>query len=259
MGKRAFCTFVTLLVGATLVAPLASRADIVGAWLFDEGAGAAAADTTGQGSAGELIGGLDWTDGRYGSGIAFDGASGHVEIADPGQVLIPPTMTAMAWVNLADVSGNHSILEQYDWADGLGAYAFRTNGTALQCYGIWGVDAPVAEGGSLEAGVWTHCAFSYDGATLRVYQDGAQVGEMTTANGDFLPSAKSLSVGVRGDTKDVHWMAGAMDEVAIFDTALRADEINAIAGSDVGLGANVAVEAAGKTAVRWAALKTQMQ
>jgi hypothetical protein len=115
----------------------------------------------------------------------------------------------------------------------------------------------VTTGGALETDTWTHCAFSYDGDTLRLYQDGEQVGELSVPNGDLNPSNKSLSIGVRGDTKNVHWLAGSMDEVAIFDTALPEDEIHAIATSGASLASTVlAVDATGKTAVRWAALKS---
>lgn len=259
MHKRCYCALATILATATLVIP--ARAEIVGAWLFDEGAGASTEDATGQQADGELIGGADWDTGRFGAGILFDGSTGHVEIADPDQVLIPGQMTAMAWVKFENLAGNHSILEQYDWAGELGAYAFRTNGAALQCFAIWGVDAPDTMGGTLEADVWTHCAFSYDGSTLRVYQDGEQVAERDIPNGDFNPSNKSLSVGVRGDTKDTHWMAGVMDEVALFDTALSEDEMRAIGASDTSLAITVlaVVEARAKLAVSWAGLKSTMR
>ncbi len=257
MGNYAYGAIVILVVATVLATPLATRAEIVGAWLFDEGSGATTKDATGQQADGELLGGADWDTGRFGGGILFDGSTGHVQIPDPDQVLIPPNMTAMAWVKLESVAGNHSILEQYDWAGDLGAYAFRTNGAALQCYVIWGVDAPVAQGGTLATDVWTHCAFSYDGSTLLVFQDGEQVGELSPPNGDLNPSNKSLSVGVRGDTKDVHWMAGVMDEVALFDTALPADEIKAIATADASLAATVlGVDVNDKAAVRWAMLKS---
>ncbi|MAF09642.1 hypothetical protein CMK11_04255 [Candidatus Poribacteria bacterium] len=257
MGNRAYRAFVVLVVATALATPYATRAEIIGAWLFDEGSGATTEDATGQQADGDLIGGADWDTGRFGGGILFDGSTGHVEIPDPDQVLITPQMTAMAWVRFESVAGNHSILEQYDWAGDLGAYAFRSNGAALQCYVIWGVDAPVAQGGALEVDVWTHCAFSYDADMLRIYQDGEQVGELAIANGDLNPSLKSLSVGVRGDTKDVHWMAGAMDEVALFDTALSEDEISAIATTDASLAATVlAVDAKAKAAVVWATLRS---
>jgi hypothetical protein len=245
-------------LAALLLSPVfAARSEIVGAWLFDEGSGGTTQDSAGLQADGELIGGADWDAGRFGGGILFDGSTGHVEVPDPDQVLIPPVMTAMAWVRFDDLAGNHSILEQYDWADGLGAYAFRTNGAQLQCYAIWGVDAPVAAGGALEADTWTHCAFSYDGDTLSLYQDGENVGELSIPNGDLNPSNKSLSIGVRGDTKDTHWLAGSMDEVAIFNTALSADEIHEIATMDASLAVTVlAVDAKGKTAMRWATLKT---
>ena len=70
-------------------------------------------------------------------------------------------------------------------------------------------------------------------------------------------SNKSLSIGVRGDTKDVHWMAGVIDEVAVFDTALSLKEIQTIFKSPTGLlGAVLAVGSPqSKLAVTWGHLK----
>ena len=74
---------------------------------------------------------------------------------------------------------------------------------------------------------------------------------------DLLPSNKSLSIGVRGDTKDVHWMAGVIDEVAVFDTALSLKEIQTIFKSPTGLlGAVLTVGSPqSKLAVTWGQLK----
>ena len=73
----------------------------------------------------------------------------------------------------------------------------------------------------------------------------------------FAPSNKSLSIGVRGDTKDVHWMAGVIDEVAVFDTALSLKEIQTIFKSPTGLlGAVLAVGSPqSKLTVTWGQLK----
>ena len=70
----------------------------------------------------------------------------------------------------------------------------------------------------------------------------------------LMPSDKSLSFGVRGDTKDVHWMMGTLDEAAIFDEALSEEEIQNI--MDSGLQAAVlAVSSSGRLATTWGSMK----
>jgi hypothetical protein len=233
-------------------------AEPVGIWLFDENKGDAVKDATGKNKDdGKFIGGVKWdSGGKHGSALKFDGATGHVEIPDPDHRLTPPNITLMAWVRMTDVGGTHSILEQYDWAGTFGCHAFRTTGAQLQLWVIWGPAGDNIVGGSLKADTWHHVAGTYDGQNIRVFIDGKLVGEKAGAKKNLAPSSKSLSIGVRGDTKDVHWFGGLIDEAAVFDTALTEKEIAAIANNPGGLSAQfLAVSPQGKSAMTWGTLK----
>ena len=134
--------------------------------------------------------------------------------------------------------------------------------TRLEWYAIWAQCQPCreAKGGKIKEKKWTHVVGTYDGKASRLYQDGKFVIESKPGpNSDLLPSNKSLSIGVRGDTKDVHWMAGVIDEAAIFDTTLSLKEIQTIFKSPNGLkGAGLAVGSPqSKLAVTWGQLKGQ--
>ena len=67
---------------------------------------------------------------------------------------------------------------------------------------------------------WHHVVGTYDGATLRLYLDGAPFGLWTDASPNSLPSTGTFKIG--GDT--VFW-DGSLDEVAFYNTALSADRI----------------------------------
>jgi len=57
------------------------NADLVGNWKFDEGAGNAVADKSGNGNDGTLVGGPSWIAGTIGSGaLSFDGSDDMVEV-----------------------------------------------------------------------------------------------------------------------------------------------------------------------------------
>ena len=80
--------------------------------------------------------------------------------------------------------------------------------------------------------------------------------EKKIAKKDLVASNKSLSIGVRGDSKDVQWLKGLVDEVAIFDTALSEKELTAIVNSKGGLSnLYLAVSPKSKLAVTWAKVK----
>jgi len=250
-------TFGIILMLATFLIfiRMSDAANVVAIWLLDEGKGQEIKDASGNGHTGEFFGKPEWTDGKIGKGIRFHGAPDHIEVPDPDHKLTPKHITMVCWLNLDNVSGNHSILEQYDWAGDLGTHAWRTNGTALQFYVIWGTNAPNANGGTLKAKEWTHVAATYDGADIKSWINGKVVATATGSR-DLNPSNKSLSFGVRGDTKDVHWMQGVMDEVAIFDEALTEKEIQDIMNAPKGLaGLYLAVNPEGKMATTWSYIK----
>jgi len=77
--------------------------------------------------------------------------------------------------------------------------------------------------------------------------------EKKLAKKDLVASSKSLSIDVRGDSKDVQWMAGSIDEVAIYDSALSEADLAKTMG---GLGATMtAVSLQDKIPTVWAGLK----
>ena len=60
---------------------------VVGMWLFDEGKGNTAADSSENGNDGKFENDPKWTkDGKFGSGLEFDGneSKGHVVVGDLG-------------------------------------------------------------------------------------------------------------------------------------------------------------------------------
>ena len=60
---------------------------VVGMWLFDEGKGDTAVDSSENGNDGELVNGPKWVkDGQFGSALEFDGneSKGHVVVGNLG-------------------------------------------------------------------------------------------------------------------------------------------------------------------------------
>ncbi len=127
------------------------------------------------------------------------------------------------------------------------------DGAQVQLWVIWGPGGDNAEGGAVKAGEWTHIAGSYDGETVRTYINGKMAAEKKLTKKDLVASSKSLSIGVRGDSKDVQWMAGSIDEVAIYDNALsEADLTKTMSGLSASL---TAVSPQDKMPTVWAGLK----
>jgi len=84
------------------------------------------------------------------------------------------------------------------------------------------VSDTAASGTALPLNIWTHLAFSYDGATLRLYINGVQVGTQALT-GPIAASTGSLRIG--GNAVWGEYFKGLIDEVRIYNRALSAGEI----------------------------------
>src|SRR5690606_33221681 len=67
---------------ATVGVRVSSADGLVGAWNLDEGQGLLAADSSGWGNGGTLVGGSSWVPGVSGSAVRSDGATGLVRVPD---------------------------------------------------------------------------------------------------------------------------------------------------------------------------------
>ena len=73
-------------------------AGLVAAYPFDEGSGTLAADTSGNGNAGEIIGATRTTRGRFGDALRFDGAGELVRVPASTSLDLRTTMTLSGWI-----------------------------------------------------------------------------------------------------------------------------------------------------------------
>ena len=79
-----FCLVPVFLL--TTMGSMASGADImdgvVGVWLFDEGSGNKAKDSSGTGNGGDFQGNPKWVTGKFGKCLEFNGSEDFIEVPD---------------------------------------------------------------------------------------------------------------------------------------------------------------------------------
>lgn len=75
-------------------------------------------------------------------------------------------------------------------------------------------------------GYWYHVAGTYDGVTQRIYVNGQLSGESQAQSGpiQYAPSGPVV-VGAYQDSDEFHRMAGALEELRVFDKALTAADV----------------------------------
>lgn len=229
--------------------------DPIAYWSFNENAGEVVTDATGNGHDGTLNG-PQWTVGKFGSALEFDGASDFVEVADHPDLNSGPDdpLTIAAWVKYSsDTAGTNS------WIVGKAGhlpahYLFGHHQTAV------GIRLKLDDGGTdlkLDAAFapddqWHHLAVvcDKDAGEARLYIDGELAASGADGTNDTTNDAP-LHIGQRGDGTE--FMNGVIDELAIWRIALTEDEIVEVMND--GLARILAVMCRGKLAGTWGNVK----
>jgi glucose/arabinose dehydrogenase len=195
---------------------------LVGAWGFDEATGTTAGDSSGSGNIG-TISGATRTTGKYGGALSFDGVNDWVTVPDANSLDVN-RMTLEAWVRPSVVGNWRTVLLKEQ--PGQLAYALYASTDNSRPSGHVFTTADMALRGSsaLTANTWSHLAFTWDGATSRIYVNGTQVAS-AALTGTAATSASSLRIG--GNSIWGEWFSGAIDEVRIYNRALSAAEVAA--------------------------------
>jgi len=196
---------------------------------FNEGAGGAAADSSGLNNK-ATINGAAWTpDGAYGGAMSFDGINDILTVAPHGS-LNASQVTVEAWVLPAAIDGWRNVLLKQLSASGAAGltYALYANsdtdggvGAYVRPSGI-SSDQHAASLDRLGVDEWHHLAFTYNGSVLRLYVDGVNVASRRTSTA---LSTSSLPLFIGGNALWGEYFKGTIDEVRIYNRALSDGEV----------------------------------
>ena len=192
--------------------------DAVGIWLFDEGKGGTAADTSGNGNDG-TISGAKWAEGKFGGALEFEPP--HVVTVEPSDSLnFKDQMSIATWVYMNKGVSDTAIRRNGSYLLEVQSAGERVPGGYV--FGIW-------SGGGFTGGVWGktvvepekwyHIVGLYDGSEMQLYVDG--ILEATTKQDGDVDQAGELLFGTFGGEKFI----GRLDEIIFFDRGITAAEI----------------------------------
>jgi len=270
--KRTTLAFVSLVAIGLFFAGMSYAAidpgTIAGLWLFDEGAGNVAEDSSGNGNDGTLTGDPQWIAGKFGKALEFNGDD-YVSVNDSDSLDMTDQITVMFWFRTDKVMADM-------WADRQAAvgkhyleyevgiymngqiHTYTNDGTG------GGYDEGVMASMSEElgeadwtVGKWYHIAWTLDGQHEVAYVNGVNIGEHDKGHANTLPGDHPLEIGERvGGSIPV---TGAVDEVVILNVALGEADIQDVMNRGMGavLGGPTAVSSAGKLATAWGDVKTR--
>ncbi|MEW6341020.1 MAG: LamG-like jellyroll fold domain-containing protein [Pseudomonadota bacterium] len=198
---------------------------------FDETSGTSAADATGNGYTGTLVGAATHVAGHTGNAVALDGASGYVSL--PNNVVAGTSdFTIAAWVLW---NGGKAWQRIFDFGAGTGRYLFLTpkNSTGVMRFAITtngghgerGINGNVA----LPTGQWTHVAVTLSGTAATLYLNGSAIGrasDVVFAPWRVGPTAQNW-IG-RSQYSADPFFNGSIDEFRIYLGAMSPDQITAL-------------------------------
>jgi Concanavalin A-like lectin/glucanases superfamily len=220
-----------LVLGVFCLSASSAQADpvVVGNWPLDEGSGQLAADVSGFASNGSLgatpgadSADPDWIAGHAGgSALDFNGAQ---YVAVPDSATLEPAHVAVdAWVRRDGSPGNwryvlskgslscdRSAYGLYSgWSGGLAFYVSSTTQYVL---------SPEVPASRVWDGSWHHVVGSYDGAAVRLWIDGLQVGDGTPASLAIAygVGSKGVYIGSYRGSCDLGFF-GAIDDVRVWN------------------------------------------
>jgi hypothetical protein len=200
--------------GSTAVKP-----NLVAAYGFEESTGLQAIDASGFGNHGTISGARRVATTQFGNVLEFNGSNNWVTVNGSASLDLMTGMTLEAWIYPTAVSGWTTALLK-EQTGGL-AYALYAN-YLCQSVTIGGSERVLMAGPSLPSNTWTHLAATYDGATQKLYVNGALVGNRSET-GAITLSNGALRIG--GNSVWGEYFTGYIDEVRVYNRALTQAEI----------------------------------
>jgi hypothetical protein len=233
--------------------------NVAGLWLFEEGGGDIADDSSGKGNHGSISGPVKWVNGKFERGLEFNGQNTWVEVKS-NDTLILEELTMVAWAKVKPSTGvrwQSIMMKGQNPRNYLLCVDKDTQKLQLSITAgapdAWA--GPIA-GPEVTDDEWHHLAGVIGQETgLVIYTDGVQVGQQAYATPSLNATPEVLRIG--DGSAGGHQLEGILDEVAVFNIPLEADDIADIMndGLEDVTGMGAAVEACGKLATVWGNLK----
>jgi hypothetical protein len=200
--------------------------EIRGIWRLDEGAGATAHDSSGNGNDGTLKGATlpTWVAGKYGNALSFSGDD-YVDVLDSNSLDVVGAITIEAWIYLKKtptdgiiaMKYNHTTLSSsyYLGMGGVGGnkinFALSYNGNNY--YQLFSLK-------NITLNTWTHIAAVMNGTHMLIYINGVLDASRTYPPGTIFAGTANMRFGCYlPEAGYPRYFNGSIDEIKIFSYA----------------------------------------
>lgn len=202
---------------------------LVAYWKFDEGKGTLVRDASGNEHIG-TVKDTKWVTGKVNYALSFEN-DGFVEIPDHQELRLQKDFTITAWIRKTQVSqkgksmGIVSKSSQDAWDYDLFMSTSKMEHPAFYSDAFKSTDGDIEiiSTTPITLNEWHHLAVIRKGSEAKIYINGVVTGTATLSE-DLATSSKNLFIGHDHDGG----FKGSIDEVRIYNRALKENEINAM-------------------------------
>ena len=209
--------------------PTAVWSVYVGVWHMDEASGSVA-DATGHGLTASVMGNSANSvavAGAVGNGrqTATAAAKGYLSVPNYDRFGLGGTFTMSGWVKMSGCTGYPRLFSRKANYGDANGWEMEMSSGSMANFSARGINNSPGYSGTFSPSLqnaWSHVVLVYDGATLTVYQNGAQIktGAITAATDNGL----ALSFGCDSDGSETY-LQGAFDECRLMDGTATADGV----------------------------------
>ena len=222
---------------------------LVAHYKFDETEGTTAQDSSSNGHDGTLVNGPQWTAGKLGSAIEFDGLDDEVNVPYSADLNPEDAFTVTAWARADSQRNGYGAVISSRHEDSNGQRGFivyaSPNNMGLFFIGQGDAGWMVVLGRTIRLDQWVHLAAVYSDGIQRFYVDGVCVAENDSVLS--INPHQDLLIGAGANEREPHeyFFQGAIDEVRIYNSALSEKEVVGLVVNDA-LRASFKAEEAGE-------------
>ncbi|MBN2137349.1 MAG: hypothetical protein JW720_06060 [Sedimentisphaerales bacterium] len=206
---------------------------LIAYWPMEEGSGNIVSDASGNGNHGTFSSPTSpvWDSGKWGGGLMFGGGA-YVDCGNASIFDVNEEVSAAAWVNITSVPTDWTAI----LSKGNDAWRLSTvYSTTAMHFGVTGIPDHWSINGETELtpGEWYYVMGTYDGGSIRIFVDGIEDANAVAYSGGVAANSDNVWIGGNSD-KPGREFDGLIDEAAVWDRALRIENIDWLFNDGVG-------------------------
>jgi hypothetical protein len=183
-------------------------------------------DLSGNNNTGSIVNGAALNNDAYGS-FNFNGINSYISIANNTTLQPPTSLTLECALKVGSIT-NGSFIVAYS-GDALGSfvkYGYRIQSNAL--YGYINSNGSIAAvgGNALTIGTWVYATLTYDGTSVKVYENGTLINSAAlTGSMDYNAYGSPYYFNMGRKSGDGSYASASISTVKLYNRALSATEI----------------------------------